>query len=450
MQIVFNEHKNPDQSETVRMIYDMYLDGKGTMVIANELTRLQRLNASGLVKWNAGVVSRILNNQTYMGVMAYGKSYSNNYLEQKRVNNHDASTYMCVKADFEPIVSEEEWHKCQEIKARRVRTSFKSANEATKKKKSTHGIKENKDLWGSKLLCTCGHSFRKNRWHKNKGMPWSYGYQCYNQLNNGSASQRRKAGADDTGYCDQSMIADWKLEMMAKMIFEQIWQERKETVDTVCELIKECYQVEKPKKVNLTGIVAQMERYKNKKNTLLEMRTDGEISKEEYKEQKEKVEKALLELTEEYERMLATEDAIQNPDICWDEIQSSLNAMIDFSNPQIDRHIIRKFVSKIVPNGRNHFRWYMNLDGKDTTTIDMVTEGRKSNAVISFNDDEEDEPPLHIGDVIGLTELQQFFPNLLKNENQNGIISNVAKCGEKSSLDAILHRLQSRTAGIKF
>ena len=158
------------------------------------------------------------------------------------------------------------------------------------------------------------------------------------------------------------------------------------------------------------------------------------------------IEKVLLELTEEYERMLATEDAIQNPDICWDEIQSSLDAMIDFSNPQIDRHIIRKFVSKIVPNGRNHFRWYMNLDGKDTTTLDMVTEGRKNNAVISFNDDEEDEPPLHIGDVIGLTELQQYFPNLLKNENQNGIITTVGKCGKKSSLDAILHRPPSKTA----
>lgn len=209
-------------------------------------------------------------------------------------------------------------------------------------------------------------------------------------------------------------------------------------------MIYDMYQVEKSKKVNLTGIVAQIERYKNKKNTLLEMRTDGEISKEEYKEQKEKIEKALLELTEEYERMLATEDAIQNPDICWDEIHSSLDAMIDFSNPQIDRHIIRKFVSKIVPNGRNHFRWYMNLDGKDTTTLDMVTEGRKNNAVISFNDDEEDEPPLHIGDVIGLTELQQYFPNLLKNENQNGIITTVGKCGKKSSLDAILHRQLSK------
>jgi len=41
-----------------------------------------------------------------------------------------------------------------------------------------------------------------------------------------------------------------------------------------------------------------------------------------------------------------------------------------------------------------------------------------------------------------LTELQQFFPNLLKKENQNGIITTVGKCGKKSSLDAILHTRQ--------
>ena len=214
-------------------------------------------------------------------------------------------------------------------------------NEASAlKKKVQHGIRENKDLWGSKLQCSCGHSFRKNRWHKNKGMPWSYGYQCYNQLNNGSANQRRKAGVDDTGFCDQSMIADWKLEMMAKLIFEHIWKDRKEAIDTVCNLIKECYQLEMPKKVNLTGIVSQIERYKNKKSNLLEMRTDGEISKEEYKEQREKIDKALADLNEEYERMLATEKTIKTPDICWDKIRCSLEEMIDFSQPQIDRILI--------------------------------------------------------------------------------------------------------------
>ena len=169
----------------------MYLDGLSTMAIANELTRRQRLNASGKNKWTAGVVCRILNNQTYMGVMAYGKSFSNNYLEQKRVNNHDASTYMCVKSDFEPIVSEEEWYKCQEIKAKRVKQTLSAANTANKQKRH-HGTKENRDLWGSKLQCSCGHSFRKNRWHKNNNMPWSYGYQCYNQLNNGSALHAAK------------------------------------------------------------------------------------------------------------------------------------------------------------------------------------------------------------------------------------------------------------------
>ena len=243
---------NPEQAETVRMIYDMYLDGLSTMAIANELTRRQRLNASGKNKWTAGVVCRILNNQTYMGVMAYGKSFSNNYLEQKRVNNHDSSTYMCVKSDFEPIVSEEEWYKCQEIKAKRVKQTMSAANTANKQKRH-HGTKENRDLWGSKLQCSCGHSFRKNRWHKNNNMPWSYGYQCYNQLNNGSAASRRKAGFDDTGYCDQPIIADWKLDLMAKFIFERIWIDKNEIISKTCDLINECYRADVPKKVNLTG-----------------------------------------------------------------------------------------------------------------------------------------------------------------------------------------------------
>ena len=436
--------QNPEQAETVRMIFDMYLDGKGTTVIANELTRMKRLNASGKVKWSVGVVSRILNNQTYMGVMAYGKSYSNNYLEQKRVNNYDASTYMCVKADFEPIVSEEEWYKCQEIKSRRVTTKFKRANEAMQKKR-LHGIKENKDLWGSKLRCSCGHSFRKNRWHKNKGKPWSYGYQCYNQLNNGSAKKRRETGADDTGYCDQPMIADWKLEMMAKMIFERIWQGKKEIIEKVCDLIEKSYQIEQPQKVNLTGIVSRIERYKSKKSTLFEMRTDGEITKEEFLEQKGIVEKILSELTVEYENALRRENKPMKPDVCWSEIKSSLNAMFDFSEAQVDRDMVRKFVSKIVPNGKNHFRWYMNLDGKEATAVDMVVDGRKNNPVIAFDDSEEDEPPLHIGDMISSSELELMVADNSGQTNESDISTYKGKEDKKSSCTFIPHRLQSTT-----
>ena len=62
--------------------------------------------------------------------------------------------------------------------------------------------RETHDFWAKKLQCSCGSSFRKNRWHKNKNKDWSYGYQCYNQLNNGSAKKRRLQGFGDSGYCD--------------------------------------------------------------------------------------------------------------------------------------------------------------------------------------------------------------------------------------------------------
>ena len=37
-----------------------------------------------------------------------------------------------------------------------------------------------------------------------------YGYQCYNQVNNGSKVFREKNGLDTDGYCDIRMIGDWK------------------------------------------------------------------------------------------------------------------------------------------------------------------------------------------------------------------------------------------------
>ncbi len=72
---------NPDQAQTVRLIYELYLKGYGFMKIVNELTRLQRKDSYGLVRWECSKISRILHNATYMGYKCYLKSYRNNYLD---------------------------------------------------------------------------------------------------------------------------------------------------------------------------------------------------------------------------------------------------------------------------------------------------------------------------------------------------------------------------------
>ena len=421
---------NPEQAETVRMIFDMYLQGEmGASKIANELTRLGRKNASGLVKWSPCVITRIVNNPTYMGYQAYGKSYSNNYLEQKRILNNDFSTYMLVKSNYEPIITEEEWYRCQEIKQRRVTKTIGVSTDG-KKKQPNHGKNETKDLWATKLKCRCGASFRRNRWHKNNNAPWSYGYLCYNRLNNGSAQKRRDAGLDDTGYCDQTEIPDWKLEMMGKMIMEQVWRTRAEDIKLACEILQECYKPDsKSPRQNKSVMLANIEKLKSKKDILLDMRSDGEITKEEFLKKKGGIDKKISQLTAEYEK----DDCPTESDEAGLElgkIESALNELIDFSQPVLPREIYQKFVSKVTPYSKTHYRWYLNLDGKGAQTADVKVNGRKSNAAVAFCDEGE-IPPVHFKEII-------FF-NILKQEIKN----------KKSFFVATLHRLRSRTAKIR-
>uniref|UniRef100_UPI004026FA41 recombinase family protein n=1 Tax=Eubacterium sp. TaxID=142586 RepID=UPI004026FA41 len=394
---------NEEQAETVRLIYNMYMnDGIGTMKIANKLIEMHKLNASGVVKWTAATINRILNNKTYAGYVVYGKSYSNNYLEQRRVNNYDTSTYMYAKGDFEPIISEEVWNKCQEIKKNRVTSCFGTTVNG---KPKNHGKIESKDVWVKKLKCSCGASFRKNRWHKNKNCDWSYGYQCYNQLNNGSAKQRRLAGEDDEGYCDQRMIADWKLELMAKMVFEEVWKNHTDCISETIKIIKRCYRENKVENNQKNSIMFQIEKIKSKKNILLDMRTSGEITKDEFLEQKEVLNKKLSLLESELKNCFEIDT--KQIQIDYDEILKSLNEIVDFSNPKMDRELLQRFIAKVVPNGENHFIWYLNLDGKSDTRLNVNIVGNKKNAIVSI-DESGDISPLHTSDILYFNDEKSF------------------------------------------
>ena len=180
---------NEEQAETVRMIFDLYLQGFGSMKIAQILTERKRKTATGLIKWSVSNIMRAIKNATYTGTKCYNKSRSNNFLEQKRINNLDMSTYEYVEGDFPAIVSQEIWDKAQAIRESRMKPALVSAE------KTTHSKRDSRDIWVNKLRCSCGSSYRKNKWHTKLDGKTSYGYQCYNQLNNG-IRRRSRAGAD--------------------------------------------------------------------------------------------------------------------------------------------------------------------------------------------------------------------------------------------------------------
>ena len=207
---------NEDQAETVRIIYDLYLKGNGFNKIVNELVRLKRKDSSGLVRWDATKVSRILHNATYKGYQGYYKSHKNNHLDQKTIINRDEDTYLYVKGRFPPIISEEVWDKCKAL--RESKLTLRKTQEG---KLERTGTRTSEDIWAKRLICRCGHRMRKDRWHVNKtGL--TYGYKCYNVLNNGSKQTRIDAGLDADKYCDMGTIADWKFDLMLRELLKAL------------------------------------------------------------------------------------------------------------------------------------------------------------------------------------------------------------------------------------
>ena len=411
---------NEEQAETVRMIFDLYLQGYGSMKIANILTERKRKTASGLVKWSISNIMRAIRNATYTGTKCYNKSRSNNFLEQKRINNLDMSTYEYVEGDFPAIVSQEVWDKAQEIRTSRVKPSLVSST------KTTHSKRDSKDIWVNLLRCSCGSSFRKNKWHTKNDGGISYGYQCYNQLNNGNKKKRVELGLDTEGYCDSRMIADWKLDFMAKSLLEHLWTDRKESVLLALDLIKRYYRDERVTsgKGDTAAIQAKLNKATTRLQNLIAMRADGEISKDEYQAMRSPVDAEIRALEKALEDAPQAEE--QGTTLNLTEITATLHSLVDFSEATLNHDVIKKFVYMVTPTSDTSFHWYVNLSGNTKARATYTVEGRKKKNVIRLEEIEE-------------------ISSLHRKENEDATV-----LIQNPLIFALLHRLQSRTAGIKF
>lgn len=376
---------NEEQAETVKMIFDLYVSGLGCTKIAKEMERLHRKDSAGEIKWNASKITRIINRTTYKGVLSYNQSYVTNYLEQKRINNRDKDTYIEKQFDFPAIISEEQWELVQKIKAK------KTQKLSTGKSRGKVGTS---DIWLHKLKCKCGASFRKNKWRTNKKTNEEvFGYQCYNQLNNGSKAFREKQGLDTTGYCDIRMIGDWKLDLMAKYVIDKIWNDRINSVEKAYEMILECYEEDGVAGKAKDKLENEIRKVNTRISNLIEMRSDGEITKAEFIASKKKCDDKLIEL----EIKLSECNDEDNTKTILEEklrrIREALEEAIDFSQHKLPDYVIDKFIQKIVPLDNDTYRWYVNLTGSVLDgeqyehEFDLGIKGRKNKAEVFFYDE---------------------------------------------------------------
>ena len=214
---------NPEQARTVRLIYDMYLDGCGLAKIKDELERRGYKTAQGMDKWYPTVISHVLKNSFYCGIITYHKEYVKDYLKQKKVKNYGEIEFTHVQGTHEPIVTVEEFERVQKLMAE------KTNNMPYLNKGKQKGKKPRTTVWGKLLICECGHTFNMRRWDRADRTPGN-AYQCYSSVRTGSYESRKKKGLPLDGICKSPMIPEWRLQMMANLIFRKYLSEKEKVL----------------------------------------------------------------------------------------------------------------------------------------------------------------------------------------------------------------------------
>ena len=285
-----------------------------------------------------------------------------------RVLNLDASTYR---------------YKAQSILAARRKPVAMKNGEMTISNRSSE------DIWVNKLRCSCGYACRRDKWHVRKGISRplspkksgtrkdgriSYGYQCYNRINNGSKQKREEMGLDSEGYCRIRMYGNWKLELMADTLFEQLLGDKYHIIQTTPDLLKKYYkETSRKDQQGNSERKNQLERIDTRLRNLTVMRADGEIGKEEYQKLRDQLEAEKSRLEEEQKKAESVE-CREAMDL--DRIQQALEELVRLKRKGVSRELIDQIVYRVTSVSETHFDWYLHL-GPGSTAQAAIKNPRK-------------------------------------------------------------------------
>jgi len=368
---------NEEQANVVRLIYSLYLSGKGTGEIKNELEQRGYPTATGLKKWNASCIARILQNPFYCGTVVYRKSYIPDFLEQKAKLNHGEVDKVIVEGRQTPLVSKSDFEKVQKI------ISKHCVNTANGRKMPCGSPKS---VWSKKLICECGSTFNKRIYHKRPDGTSTYLYQCYNQKNNGSVRNRIKKGLDVTDSCNVPIVQEWKLDLMSQCIFRMIWDEKDRIIEIANQLLDESVK-EKSSNYQLDSKIAlynkDRENLNNKSKKLLDMYLNELINKDEYIIKKKEITEDLNDVELKLKELKADEiiptETIEEKVI---ELKRLVKDKFNFEETKVTDELIASFIQYIKVK-KDGFEWKLNLFD---SIIDLDIVGREKSASVNFND----------------------------------------------------------------
>ena len=281
---------NEEEAETVRFIFDMYLQGYGTTTIAKRLMELGVKNKKGEVSWHTHGIMGIIKNEKYKGDVLLGKTFTTDPITKRRLANMGEENQYYISDHHEPIVSKEDWEKAEAIRNKRSQNRVVGTTGARERYTRQYAF-------SSMCECAyCGHKLTRRTRHSSSVYEKPV-WQCMNATKNGITS------CPNCKAIDENILEGAFLEA-----FGLLAENFDDVLDVVLSAVEESANDQDSirKKQQLDKDISSV---KSKKSRMTDMLIDGTITKEVYDEK-------LLEFTRKLhtlnEKKLFLEDSIKN------------------------------------------------------------------------------------------------------------------------------------------
>lgn len=169
----------PEEAETVKLIYTMFLDGHSMKNIALILHVKGIHTKTGSTEWRTNTITRILQNEKYVGDALLQKTFTSDCITHKVVKNHGERPMYLVTNHHDPIIDRDTYNRVQQELARR-----NSKRKISDKTVTEQGKYSSKYALSELLFCGhCGTPYRRTTWaaRGKKQIVW----RCLSRLEHG-------------------------------------------------------------------------------------------------------------------------------------------------------------------------------------------------------------------------------------------------------------------------
>ncbi|MGN1410893.1 MAG: recombinase family protein [Oscillospiraceae bacterium] len=355
---------NQEEAKIVRLIFHKFLiEGKGTHIIAKELHE-NGINPKIAKTWSNIVILKILKNEKYVGDLCQGKTYTPDYLTHKKEYNHNLDNMIYITNHHEPIIDRDTWNKTQ------IELNNRSISKDKKEKYS------NRYWCSGKIICgKCSQHFVS----KTKTIKDGSKYKSWRCSSNAKYGSKKLNTLNEYVGCDNQSVNDKVLLHSIGYILKLVNINKQDITDTIANEIK-LLRTSKPN-LDTSKMYKDIEKFENKKISLVDNLLEGILSKEEVSKQKEFYDKQINKILNKILEVEKEEEFINHQEQKFQPYIDNLKFLLNFDEPI--EEICHEVLDKIIIYKNNIIEVFLKYLPM-SITLKYFTTGRLSNYKVDF------------------------------------------------------------------